>query len=357
MYELRLGEDSVLDLYNIHHGIFSPLEGFMGSADYRRVVNEMHLNNGQPWTIPVTLDIPAADLQEIGRQKKIYLINSKSQRLATLQVEDIFKIDHCKDTQKVFGVTDTSHPGVYREVSKSPFRVGGIPNVLEPQIADYPQYALTPKDAKAIFESKGWKTVVGFQTRNPIHRAHEYLQRLGMELTDGLFVQPLIGWKKSGDINPIAIVSSYEFMMKHYYSPAHAVLGLLNTHMRYAGPREAVFHAIIRRNFGCTHFIVGRDHAGVGNYYGKYDAQKLCAQFDDLAIKIFEFCEPYYCPKCEMIVSRRSCSHSETSALSISGTDIRAYFGNNATPPKEFIRPEVGELLLEFHRRGELFIK
>lgn len=357
MFELRLNEDSVLDLYNIGNDIFAPLTGFMDSKDYRKVVKEMHLANGQPWTIPVTLEVPAGQLRDIKKKKRIVLTDAKGRPLASMTVEDVFKVDYGKDIKPIFGVDDGKHPGVAREMSRSPVRIGGPIKILAPQQIDFPRYAITPKQTKAIFKKKKWKTISGFQTRNPIHRAHEYLQRVAMEFTDGVFIQPLVGWKKKGDITPAAIVASYELMMNHYYSPDRAVFALLNTPMRYAGPREAVFHAIIRRNFGCTHFIVGRDHAGVGNYYGKYEAQKLCARFNDLGIKILALCGPHYCSKCETIVTEKSCSHNEQFALLISGTDVRGCLKNKETPPKEYMRPEVGELLLALHKRKELFVE
>jgi len=216
---------------------------------------------------------------------------------------------------------------------------------------------LTPAETKKIFKQNNWLTVTGFQTRNPIHTAHECLQRKALEITDGLFIQPLIGWKKKGDFTPEAVVKAYEKMIARFFPPHRVQLAMLRTPMRYAGPREAVFHALIRRNFGCTHFVVGRDHAGVGNFYGKYDAHKLCRQFNDLGIKILYLQGPYYCKKCGTVVTEDDCRHGPEQAIPISGTEIRSLLSQGKVPPRELMREEIADVLLALQKKDRLFVE
>jgi len=253
----------------------------------------------------------------------------------------------------LFKTKSHKHPGVLKEMMRSPYRIGGRIALLKrrPRVAEY----LSPADTKQIFQKKGWKRIVGFQTRNPIHKAHEYLQRVSLEFVDGLFIQPLVGWKKKGDFSNEAVISSYKYMIKNIYPSNRVLLGVLDTPMRYAGPREAVFHAIIRRNYGCTHFIIGRDHAGVGNFYGKYEAHRLIKQLDNLGIRIFTLHEPYYCKKCGFTVSRNNCRHIN-SRDSISGTKIRKFILNNKTIPIEYMRKEISMLLIRLNKENKCFV-
>lgn len=350
-----IDNDACLEVYNIGQGVFNPLKGFMDSADYKNVVSNMRLDNGLPWTIPVTLDIPEDKAGGFIKADKAVLKNKDNEPVAELLIEDVYKVDFANDITRIFGTNEKKHPGVCKEVSRSSFRVGGPVKVLKYEDDFFPQYSLSPDEAKKKFKEKGWKTIVGFQTRNPIHRAHEYLQRIGMEMADGIFIHPLIGWKKADDFSPIAVVKSYEKMLKCFYPKNKAIFAVLKTPMRYAGPREAVFHAIIRRNYGCTHFIVGRDHAGVGNYYGKYDAHRLSAEFRDLGIEILRLCGPYYCKKCEGIVTEKTCPHGEKYAMSISGTLVRSLFLSGKRPPEYYMRKEISDVLIELGRKGKLF--
>ena len=353
---LKINDEAWLEACNIANGTFHPLKGFMDSADYKNVVENMCLDNGEPWTMPITLDVPEDKVANIIKKDRIVLTDGSNEDVAELQVEDVYKIDHSNDIKKVFLVNDKRHPGVMKEVLRSRFRVGGPIKLLKYHKIFSSGYYLSPAQAKKIFRQKHWETITGFQTRNPAHRAHEYLQRIAMEITDGIFIHPLVGWKKEGDFSPHAIMVAYETMIKKFYPRERAVLAVLQTPMRYAGPREAIFHAIIRRNFGCTHFIIGRDHAGVGNYYGKYDAHKLCDRFKDLGIKILALKGPYYCFKCKGIVTDKNCLHGEKYSLSISGTKIRAMLQKGIIPPEEYMRKEISDVLINLGRKNKLFV-
>lgn len=353
--ELIINQDACWEILNLASGVFDPLNGFLNERDYRSVVDEMRLSSGSPWTMPITLDVPEDLVRTIARNDAVLLKTESGEAVAEINVEDIYKVDFSRDIKSVFGTADLKHPGVAKEAARSPFRVGGLVKLLEYADALFPEHSLTPAQTRKIFKEKGWKTITGFQTRNAIHRAHEYLQRIALEITDGLFIQPLIGWKKGDDMSPLAVVRSYEIMLDNFYPSARVTLGLLKTPMRYAGPREAVFHALVRRNFGCTHFIVGRDHAGVGNYYGKYEAQELCSQFKDLGIQILNLCGPYYCNKCANIVTEKTCSHGDGDILSVSGTYVRSQFMSGKPPSPNLMRPEISEVLLELAAKRQLF--
>lgn len=327
----------------------------MDSADYRSVVDDMRLHDGAPWTIPITLDIPENIVNTIIRMDKILLANENNEDVAELFVEDVYKVNYTRDIKKVFLSNSKNHPGVKKEISRSEYRVGGPINILKYEEIFFSEYSFSPEKAKEIFEGKKWKTITGFQTRNPLHRAHEYLQRIALEIADGIFIQPLVGWKKEDDFSSLAIIKAYEKMVEEFYPKGRVVLSVLKTPMRYAGPREAVFHAIIRRNYGCTHFIVGRDHAGVGGYYGEYDAHELCSQFKDLGIKILALKGPYYCYKCKGIVTEKNCPHDVKYASSISGTKIREMLLKGIRPPEEYMRKEISDVLIRLNKENKLF--
>jgi len=353
--EIIIDRDTYLEVQNIANKVFYPLEGFMDSADYKNVVNEMRLNNGAPWPIPITLDVPKDKFNDLIRADKVILKNKNNKNIAELMIEDIYKVDLENDVKKIFGTRSINHPGVAKELMRSPFRVGGrIRMLTQDKNYYYPKYSLTPDEVKEKFKQLGWKTITGFQTRNPIHLAHEYLQRIALEVTDGLLIQPLVGWRKHNDFSVSSIIKSYKIMLKYFYPKSNVLFCLLNTSMRYAGPREAIFHAILRRNFGCTHFIIGRDHAGVGNFYGKYDAHKLCDKFSDLGIQILKLHEPYYCKKCRCIVTEKSCVHRDKYALYISGTQIKLWLLRGKYPPIEFMRKEISGILLRLKRENKL---
>jgi len=315
----------------------------MDSKDYKSVVNDMHLASGEVFTIPITLEVDNLDVIKKDKAELVY----KGKAIGEIEIEDVFKIEK-NDILKVFKTLDINHPGVAKELKRSKFRVGGKTKLLDKSLL---RNTLNPSEIKKLFSKH--KTIAGFQTRNIPHRAHEYLHRLALEFCDALFINPLVGWKKKGDFSEKAVVNGYKALIENYYTNLNVYFDLLKTPMRYAGPREAIFHAIIRKNLGCTHFIIGRDHAGVGNYYGKYEAQELAKKLQkDLDIKILTFKEPFYCPKCEQIVSENCCGHKEIKR--ISGTKIREMLKNGNIPPKEFIRKEVAGAVINL--KEEMFV-
>lgn len=340
---IEIDEETLQDIINVETGLLHPLKGFMNEADFRSVVDRYTLSDGQVFTIPITLDVPEDIALTFGQ--KIHLtFNGK--HIADMEVEDTYHITDV-DIEKVFRTLDMKHPGVKKEKERSSLRVGGKTTLIDKTLL---QDALKPEETKKIFADKGWKTVVGFQTRNPVHKAHEHLQRIGLEVCDGLFINPIVGWKKPGDFTQEAVVAAYERMVGEFYPKDSVYMAGLKTQMRYAGPREAVFHAIIRRNLGCTHFIIGRDHAGVGGFYGAYDAHALARELSDkydIGIHLLLLHEPYYCKKCGMVVSEKNCSHYETDRIEISGTIIRKYINDGTIPDEIMLRKEIFESILD----------
>lgn len=365
---LPVGSDAKLEVANILNGTFAPLAGFMTGENYRSVVDDMHLSagagaeaNSRPWTIPVTLEVSADDVAAVKAAEFVRLSDETGKALARMRVEDVFKVDYGRDLKKVFKVDSADHPGVCKESARSPYRVGGRLERIESEQVDhaagdtgddFPYFS--PAQSRAYFAKQGWRTITGFQTRNPLHRAHEYLHRVAMEVSDGLFIQPLLGWKKAGDFTAEAVFAGYRKMTDDFYPHDRVLLGSLRTPMRYAGPREAVFHALIRRNHGCTHFIIGRDHAGVGGFYGKYEAQELALSFRDLGIEIRPLCGPFHCNTCGGIVTEKTCGHSGDAVEEVSGTLMRAAFTAGRLPPEKFMRREVSEVLLRLQEKGNL---
>lgn len=339
---LDISEETLQDIINIETGLLYPLKGFMNKYDFRSVVDNYTLTDGNVFTIPVTLDAPMDVDIAIG-QKLALIYDGK--HVADIDVEDSYLTDD-SDWEKVFKTIETAHPGVKKEKERSKRRIGGKTHIADNSILND---ALKPTETKSMFKSKGWKTVVGFQTRNPVHKAHEHIQRLGLEICDGLFINPIVGWKKKGDFSQEAVMAAYEAMTEQFYPSDRVYLAGLKTQMRYAGPREAVFHAIIRRNLGCTHFIIGRDHAGVGGYYGAYDAHDLAREIQsehDLGINLLLTREPYYCSKCKQIVTDKTCSHYDTHRIEISGTIVRKYISDGALPDEMIMRQEILDAIL-----------
>ena len=337
--------ETLQDFINLALGVFSPLDGFMNSIDYHGVVEQMVLDNGEVWTIPLSLDVDYETFNGATDAKLLHLFYDGAE-IGYVEVEDCYEIELESDVVKVFGTSDRAHPGVARELRRFRYRVGGKVVVTEMTILNG---ALNPQVTKQLFQDNGWKTVVGFQTRNPIHKAHEYLQRVALEMCDGLFINPLVGWKKIGDFSELAVVAGYRAMIEHYYSGLNVHFETILTPMRYAGPREAIFHAIIRRNLGCTHFIIGRDHAGVGDYYGKYDAHKLAERIiskHDLGITLLLLSEPFYCHRCEQIVTHNNCGHDNSVTEQISGTKIRALLSQDKRPSEMMMRKEVSDAII-----------
>ena len=346
---IEVSKDLAVDIENIAYGVFSPLEGFMTQNDYLAVLKSMRLEDDTPWTIPIVLDVSSEELsnKQIEPGDTVVLTyNGKA--IALLNIEDIYTYDKKVHAQKVFKTTDKNHPGVLKTYQMKDRLVGGRIDFIEGIENPFERYTLRPVETRVLFRAKGWRTVVGFQTRNAPHMGHEYIQKTALTFIDGLFINPVIGKKKPGDFKDEVILKAYEELIAHYYLKDKAVLAILRTEMRYAGPREAIFHAIVRKNFGCTHFIVGRDHAGVGNYYGPYEAQEIFNEFPDLGIAPIFFKEFYYCKKCMGYVNSNICPHSGDDIIRPSGTKIRKMLLEGKIPPKEMMRPEVAKVILSF---------
>lgn len=343
--KLSIGDEKAKDLENIAMGIFSPLDGFMVEEDLNSVVKDRRLTSGLPWTIPVILDFDATELSGIGKQAALY---SGGQLLATIDVEQIYSFDKKRLAERVFGTLDASHPGVAKVLQTKEKILGGKVQLLGRTSDEFGSYRLSPIEVRAAIEQKDLKTVVGFQTRNVPHLGHEYLQKIALTFTDGLFVNPVIGKKKSGDFKDAVILESYRVLLEKYYRKERVLFGTLETEMRYAGPVEAIFHAIVRKNFGCSHIIIGRDHAGVGNFYGPYAARAIFADFPDLGITPLPFDEFFYCKRCYGIASDKVCPHEGPDQVRFSGTKVREIFKSGQRPPIEFMRPEVSDVVLSY---------
>lgn len=346
---VTINEETLQDIINIETGLLAPLTGFMGEEDFRGVVDRCRLADGQVFPLPITLDVPPKQFEAIHLGDTLTLTYGGAP-VVELRAESKFHMTE-GDIEAVFRTLEDAHPGVRKERERWACRVGGPVRLTDRSLlAD----ALKPEDTKRVFEEKGWKTVVGFQTRNPIHKAHEHIQRIGLEVCDGLFINPIVGWKKTGDFTQEAVMAAYRRMIEEFYPQDRVHIAGLKTQMRYAGPREAVFHAIIRRNLGCTHFIIGRDHAGVGGYYDAYDAHALARELEeDLGIQLLLTREPYFCKKCGQIVTDKHCSHYHTHRVEISGTIIRKYISDGYIPDEIMLRKEIFDAILSC---GQVFI-
>ena len=345
--QVRLGSRELSDLDLLASGALSPLEGFMGRADYERVLGEMHLVSGLPWALPVCLSVAAAPAGE-----RVALTDEAGNAVAVLDVEEVYGYDKEREAELCFRTTEDAHPGVERVYGQKPLYLAGRVTVFERPVPAFPELALDPADTRRTFAERGWKRVVGFQTRNPIHRAHEYLTKVALETVDGLLVHPLVGDTKADDVPAAVRVDCYQALLGGYYPEDRVLLSAFPAAMRYAGPREAVWHAICRKNFGCSHFIVGRDHAGVGSYYGTYDAQLIFDEFEahELDIEPMFFEHTFWCNVCGSMASTKSCPHGADDRVFLSGPKVREMLDAGDVPPVEFTRPEVANVLIEAYR-------
>ena len=358
--KVSLDPMALSDLELIATGAFSPLTGFMPKADYDRCIDEMHLVNGLVWSVPVVLTVEESLASRVREGQEIALWE-EDRILAVMEVADKFPFDKEtkeREARQVYRTTEEDHPGVARMYERGEVVLGGdiwLVDWPSAFTAEFPELRHTPAQTRRMFARRGWNTVVGFQTRNPIHRAHEYIQKTALEIVDGLFVHPLVGETKKDDIPADVRIASYQAILRDYYPAERVLLGVFPAAMRYAGPREAILHALARKNYGCTHFIVGRDHAGVGKYYGTYDAQNIFDQFppEEVGIIPFKFEHAFYCRKCGAVVSAKTCPHGKDDWVFLSGTQVREMLDRGEMLPEEFTRPEVARVLLEGMKERE----
>lgn len=352
--KIVLSDVNLADLEMIAGGGLSPLVGYMERADYQSVVYDMRLSSGLPWTIPVTLAVNDEQASRIQIGDEVALVEERGDQqryLAVLEVHDQYRYDREAEARHVYRTTDEAHPGVARLYRQGAVLLGGPIHLIDwphQTLHEFSEIRHSPAQTRQIFAERGWRRIVAFQTRNPIHRAHEYIQKTALETVDGLLLHPLVGETKSDDIPAAVRVESYRSILEHYYPADRVLLSVFPAAMRYAGPREAIFHAIARKNYGCTHFIVGRDHAGVGSYYGTYDAHYIFDEFspEEIGITPLFFEHAFYCRSCSAIVTSKTCPHGKEHHLNLSGTQVRQMLARGEMLPAEFTRPEVSRILM-----------
>ncbi len=352
--QITLTRREISDLEMIAIGAFSPLEGFLGETDYESVVARMRLANGLPWTIPVTLAVTAAEERRYNPGSDVALVEEGGKPLAIFHLAEKYRPDKKREALEVYRTTEEAHPGVKAVYDQGEFYLGGKVTALDrPSDIEFQSHRLDPRQTRELFAAKSWRRIVAFQTRNPIHRAHEYLQKCALESCDGLLVHPLVGETKGDDIPAAVRMECYKSLLQDYYPADRVVLSVLPANMRYAGPREAIFHALMRKNYGCTHFIVGRDHAGVGTYYGTYDAHRIFDAFsaEEIGITPLFYEHTFWCQRCEGMASTKTCPHSKEHHIALSGTKVREMLSRGERPPMEFSRPEVADILIRAMRQ------
>jgi sulfate adenylyltransferase len=350
LQKIGLTPREVSDLELIATGVFSPLEGFMGRADYESVLQRMRLTNGLPWSLPITLSVTAEEAASLKEGMEIALVQETDLPLAIMQIDEIYPFDKEKEALAAYGTNDLSHPGVAYTQGLGTVNLGGKREMLRRSpIQKFHDHRFDPAQTRKLFEEKGWNRVVAFQTRNPIHRAHEYIQKCALEITDGLLLHPIVGETKGDDVPADIRMSCYKVLLENYYPKDRTVLAVFPAAMRYAGPKEAIFHAICRKNYGVTHFIVGRDHAGVGNFYGSFDAHHIFKKFEEgeLGIRPLFFDHTFYCKRCLGMVSAKTCPHDTSEHIALSGTKVREMLRAGVKPPPEFSRAEVAQILID----------
>ena len=353
--KIQLRQDSVTDVQNLAYGLFSPLEGFQGKADYESVLSRKRLKSGLPWTIPITLDAPENEADSLEEGKPVALTGPDGTIIAVLHLQERFSYDQTELAQQVFRTTDREHPGVAKVFEMSPVLLSGAVDLIEVPTDPFLRWNLSPAETRVLFKERGWKNIVAFQTRNPVHRAHEYLIKCALETVDAVLLHPLVGQTKDDDIDAGVRMRCYQVLLDNYFPQDRIALSVMPVNMRYAGPSEAIFHAIIRRNYGCSHFIVGRDHAGVGNYYGTYDAQEIFDEFEasELEITPMRFEHSFFCHGCGGMATAKTCPHGNDQHVFLSGTKVRQLLEAGEAPPAEFTRSEVAEVLLSSVKDGD----
>ncbi len=348
LQQLEISYEKMIDVLDIAFGVFSPLEGFLTRDDYESTLVRMRLSNDVPWTIPIILDIDEEFAKAVREGDEITLTFG-GKPIAIMKIEEIYKWDKITYCEKVFKTIDSNHPGVSKTLKLNNILIGGSIDLLSKPSHPLEHRILWPMETRVLFREKKWRRIAAFQTRNVPHLGHEYVQKAALTFVDGLFIHPLLGWKKIGDYKDEVILEAYEVLIQNYYPKDSVVLAALLMNMNYAGPREAIHHAIVRKNFGATHIIIGRDHAGVGNYYKPYEAWEIFKEFPDLGITPLFIHEAFYCTKCKGMVTEKTCPHESRYRVKISGTKLRELIRSKKQPPEYFMRPEVANTILKYN--------